>query len=373
MPIVIQGYRREDEKAVDEFNQRLQANGASPELVFYRWAEPRWLPPSQSSSLFNEFFIAGDCDTVRGGYALKHQNFLFPDGHLRNIGFYHHPLSEGIVNKSHAIVGTLLLRDAMMRSPLLFCLGMGGYDKPLPQMLVKLGWSHCVIPFYFRVLRPARFLRNLQAARTSPLRNLLMDAGAFSGAGWAALKIYNGVTKLRSPTMAAYEVERISEFTEWTDLLWDRCQGAYSFTAVRDCATLRQLYPGSESHLIRLRVRRNGEDLGWAVVGSRRADPKYGSMRVGSIIDCLARPEDALAIVRAAWQALSDEGMDLIVSNQSHPAWCQALRAAGFLRAKSNFIFAASKKLAEALAPFDRTTQHMHLTRADGDGLPRNY
>jgi hypothetical protein len=109
--------------------------------VFYRWAQPRWLPRTAESRIYNEFFVAVDDGIVRGGYALKTQDFFFPDGQIRSIGYYHHPLSEGIVNKSHAMVGTLLLRDAMQRAPLLYCLGMGGYDRPLPQMLIRLGWA----------------------------------------------------------------------------------------------------------------------------------------------------------------------------------------------------------------------------------------
>ena len=116
MPLTIQPYRPEHESAVNDFNQRLRAAGEDQNMVFYRNAEPRWLPRTSSSRIYNEFFVAIDNSSVRGGYALKIQDFLFPDGQVRSIGYYHHPLSEGIVNKAHAVVGTLLLRDAMQRS-----------------------------------------------------------------------------------------------------------------------------------------------------------------------------------------------------------------------------------------------------------------
>ena len=131
MAIVIQPYRPEHEPAVAEFNQRLRQAGQDENMVFYRYAEPRWLPRFADSRIYNEFFVALDGGIVRGGYALKTQDFFFPDGQIRSIGYYHHPLSEGIVNKAHAIVGTLLLRDAMQRAPLLYCLGMGGYAESL--------------------------------------------------------------------------------------------------------------------------------------------------------------------------------------------------------------------------------------------------
>src|SRR5258706_1280284 len=199
MAIVIQPYRPEHEPAVAEFNQRLRRTLEDENLVFYRWAEPRWLPSTAESRIYNEFSVAVDGGIVRGGYALKTQEFLFPDGQIRSIGYYHHPLSEGIVNKSHALVGTLLLRDAMQRAPLLYCLGMGGYDRPLPQMLVRLGWTHCLVPFFFFVVNPSRFLRNMQTLRSSPMRKLVINLAAYSGAGWAGSKPFPGYRALRAP------------------------------------------------------------------------------------------------------------------------------------------------------------------------------
>jgi hypothetical protein len=60
--------------------------------------------------------------------------------------------------------------------------------------------------------------------------------------------------------------------------------------------------------------------------------------------------------------------VDLIVSNQSHAAWCAALRRAGFLQGPSNFLFSASKELAKLLDPLPANIAHIHFTRGDGDG-----
>jgi FMN phosphatase YigB (HAD superfamily) len=168
-------------------------------------------------------------------------------------------------------------------------------------------------------------------------------------------------------------VEKVDEFSAWVDPLWQETRSAYAMTAVRDSATLRTLYAASDQHFTRLRIRRNGSDIGWAVVGERRKDEKYGAMRVGSIVDCWASPEDALPVLRAAADALEQSGYDLIVSNQSHHQWGRALEQCGFLQADSNFIFAASKGLAALLQPFDKNQSLLHFTRADGDGLPRNF
>jgi hypothetical protein len=378
MAITIQPYRPEHEPAVAEFNQRLREGGEDENMVFYRWAEPRWLPRSEGSRVYNEQFVAVDGGVVRGGYALKTQDFFFPDGQIRSIGYYHHPLSEGIVNKAHAIVGTLLLRDAMQRAPLLYCLGMGGYDKPLPQMLLRLGWVHSLVPFFFRVVNPGRFLRNMRTLRSSPSRRVLMDIAAYSGAGWAGSKLFQGYRTLSAPRSAADECSEMASFEaaeggSGLQSLWEQARQTCSFTALRDAAALRTLYPPAQTHLTRIIVKRKGAVVGWAVVGERRKDAKYGEMRVGSVVDCFALPGELFSVVRCATQTLERQGFDLILSNQSHQEWGGAFRSAGYLVGPSNFLFAASKKLAELLAPFEEVRPRMHLTRADGDGLPGNF
>jgi hypothetical protein len=380
MAIVIQPYRPEHEHAVTEFNQRLQQGCEDKNLVFYRRAEPPWLPRSAESRIYNEFFVAVDGGIVRGAYALKTQEFYFPDGQLRAIGYYHHPLSEGIVNKAHAIVGTLLLRDAMQRAPLLYCLGMGGYENPLPQMLVRLGWPHFLVPFFFRVVNPTQFLSNMESLRSSASRRLLMNLAAYSGAGWAGFKVFQGYRALLAPGSPAAGCREVASFEE-TEIaatvqsLWEQARQTCSFAAVRDAEALRILYPRELTHFTRLVTERNGAAIGWAVIGERRKDvkSKYGELRVASVVDCFALPGETLSVVRAATQVLERKGFDLILSNQSHQAWGEAFNAAGYLPGPSNFIFAASKKLAELLAPFEAVRPRMHLTRADGDGLPRNF
>jgi hypothetical protein len=89
---------------------------------------------------------------------------------------------------------------------------------------------------------------------------------------------------------------------------------------------------------------------------------------VGSIADCLSRPENALAVTQAVTAFLLDRGVDLIVSNQSHAAWGAALRKNGFFSGPSNFIFAAGKPLAGLLAPLESVFPELHVNRGDGDG-----
>src|SRR5260370_30519605 len=108
--------------------------------------------------------------------------------------------------------------------------------------------------------------------------------------------------------------------------------------AVRDSATLRRLYPAADRHFARLRIRRNQTDIGWAVVGERRKDSKYGSMTVGSIVDWWGSPEDASAVIEAATRELETPKADLIVSNQSHMARGHPLEPCGFFKGPAHFI-----------------------------------
>ncbi len=372
MPIVIQPYRKEHEPAVEEFNRRLQQSSADGDLVFSETAIPRWLPRTGDAPVWNEFFVAVEGSSVRGAYGLKQEQSFIRGKGVYTVACYHHPLSEGIVDRSYAGVGGLLVRDALARQPLLYALGMGGYERPLPKMLKALGFSLTAAPFFFRVIHPYKFLMEMQALRDLRWRAILMNIAAATGTGWLAIKAAQAAADLRGGG-GDFVAEEVDEFSGWADELWTEAKEAVSLAAIRDATTLRVLYPASDHHLTRLRVGRNGEAIGWAVVGERRKDAKFGGMRVGSIVDCWASPESPVLVVRAATRALEKRGVDLIVSNQSHDAWCRAFENVGFLKGPSNFIFAASKKLTELLQPFEENKTSFHVTRADGDGLPRNF
>jgi hypothetical protein len=384
LAIVIQPYRQEHEAAVEDYNRRLQSSSGDPNLVFSQSAIPRWLPPVNDNSVWNEFYVAidassGEKPSARGAYALKQEQIFVRGKGTHRIACYHHPVSEGVVNRSFASVGVLLARDALARQPLLYALGMGGMDRPIAKMLKALGFNLTPMPFYFRVVHAAKFLREMQALRDKPWRAMLMNIAAATGTGWLTIKSAQAIASVRSRSTNSasdFVVEEIGEFSEWADELWDQVKETVSFATVRDANTLRLLYPPHFTSSIassrRLRISRNGSAIGWAIVGVRRKDPKFGEMRVGSIVDCWAMPENAAAVIGAATRALEKDGVDLIVSNQSNFVWCSALEKAGFLKGPSTFIFATSKKLTELLQSPENPTS-FHITRADGDGLPVNF
>jgi hypothetical protein len=370
MSIIIQPYRDEHQNAVTAFNQRLRAATSNPDLVFYERSAAAWLPRVQDSPLHNQYFLALEDGTVRGAYALKYERFFLARQGEYDVACYHHPLSEGIVNRTYAAVGSLLLRDAVWREPMLYALGMGGADRPLAKMLKVMGWSLQPVPFFFRVVRPYKFLRRMNVLRQSSLKRWVMDLGAFSGTGWAAISAAQAAKRMRAGQPSAFEVVKVDELPASADVLWNEAKDDYRVASVRDHQTLSRLYPPSEKHLTKLCVTRHGTLIGWAVVGERRKDTRFGSLRVGSIVDCWARLENAPQVMRAATQVLEGQEMDLIVSNQSHKLWGRALEGCGFLRAESNFVFATSKQHSALLRG---DLSEFHLTRANGDGLPRNF
>ena len=372
MPISIQPYLREHEPAVAEFNRRLQALTHDPDLVFSQSAVPRWLPPQPGSPVWNEFFVAVDGPAVRGAYGLKQEQMFVRGKGTFNVACYHHSLAEGIVDRSYASVGALLVRDALARQPLLYVLGMGGFDRPIAKMLKALGFNLTLLPFYFRVVHPTKFLLEMQALRRHRWRAFLMNLAAITGTGWLGIQAAQAFAR-RKQGATDFVAEKVSEFSPWADDLWNVAKDSVSMAAIRDARTLSLLYPAHDQFLTRIRVKRGGRIIGWAVVGERRKDSKFGAMRVGSVVDCWAPPEDAGAVVRAAAEAIEKRGVDLIVSNQAHHRWCRSFEKSGFLKGPSTFVLALSRKLTELLEPFQQNRPSIHVTRADGDGLPKNF
>jgi hypothetical protein len=366
MAIAIQPYTEDRIPAVNAFNQRLAAGGIAPEFHFPEGNVPHWLPKQDGGRVYQEYYLAIDGDAVRGAFILKFQDFSL-GGETRPIVYYHLPVSEGIVNKAYASVGVVMLRSALKMQPMLFALGMGGFDRPLPTMLKAMGWTLSAVPFYFRAHHPTAFLRQIAPLRQSAVRRVLAGVAAATGAGWLGIKTLHW---LRTTSGGAeIQADPIATFGAWADALWQQCSPEYALVADRRSDTLNILYPAGR-HFMCLRISRGPETLGWAVVlDTQMRDNKYfGNLRVGTIADCFASSENASAVVQAATRALEDRGVDLIIANHSHASWGKGFQSAGYLQGPSNFIFAASKPLAEELSPFETNQSEVYLMRGDGDG-----
>jgi len=350
MAVEIVPYEAGHGAALQRFYQRLDG-GAEAGMRFPRADGADWLPGSQ-------LWLAVEAGEVRGGYILRPQEFSF-GGELQRVAHYRLPLSEGTVNRAYAALGLRLVRDALRREPMLYALGMGGWERPLPDMLKRLQWRMAAVPFYFKAPHPFRFLRELRALRSSGLRRMVCDVAAFSGAGWLALWLA-GVARR---TVGEAPVEMAASFGGWGDEVWERCRAQYGMAAVRDGATLDRLYPSSDARFLRVRTRD-----GWAVLldTAMRGHKQFGDLRVGTIVDCLAPMEDAVAVVRTAARVLEGRGVDVIISNQLHQVWSGALAAAGFRQGPTNFLLALSPALAGRVA--GGVDGELHMNRGDGDG-----
>jgi hypothetical protein len=362
----IRPYEERDVPAVAALNERLAAGG-SP-FRFPSSPVPAWLPPGPGRPLWQELYVAEDDGEIRGGYVLKRQRFGVR-GELRSsVGFGQLPLSEGAVDRRFGMLGVRLLRDMVRRSPELFFLGMGGLRLPLPAMLARMRWTLRPVPFLFKPLRTGRVLRGLTALRSSATRRLALDALALSGLGALGSALAGRLLARRPPADLAWEP--VDRFDAWADEVWQATWRSHALIGLRDGASLGSLYPAGAERFLRLRMLRSGRVVGWAVLldTAMRDHKQFGSLRVGTLADCLARPGHETDVAAAATRTLAERGVDLIVSNQAHGAWRAALRAQGFFAGPSNFFFAASPALAALLAPFDESLPSIHMNRGDGDG-----
>ncbi len=369
MAIQVIPYTAEWVDAVLAFNDRMHAGGTR--WGWYGSPVDEWLPERDGPTTWREHWLAvEDGKTVRGAYALKPQQWSI-HGEPKAVSDYQGPVTEGIVNRQFNALGLRLLREMLKQYPMLYSWGHGGHDQPMLLMLEKLGWLLHPTPFCVRVLNPVRFLRHNAFLRSSPARRLALDAAAFSGIGSIGIRALNAARSLRARTAAGAEARPFDRFETWADALWERCRPLYAAIAARDARTMNALArPGRWPPAIRLRAVHGDVTLGWAVVmdTAMRDDERFGSLRVGSVVDCLAAPEDAISVVGAALAFLRARGVDLVVSNQAHPAWVDAFAANGFQILPGRRLFAASPALHDALAPWPETSQGLHLTNMDGHG-----
>jgi hypothetical protein len=367
MAITIQPYTSELEPAVHAFNERLRSGGIS--FRFFPSATKVWLPKIEGRQIYQEFHLAVEDGVVRGGYGIKHQLFHI-NGRTISIAHLELPLSEGTIDKRYSLLSLQLLADAQRRYPLLYASGMGGLRNTLPKILLSMKWSIAETPFFFRVCKPGNFFRNIVYLRRTFWRRLALDIAALCGIGHLTLKPWHWWLEETLPAQAGVGVEAFSEFGEWTTELWEAGKEGYSLSAVRDRETLNILYPPENPKFLKLRLTRDGSCFGWMVMLDTQMEghKQFGNMHVGTLVDGFALPGWEFALTHHATRFLQKRGVDLLVSNQAHEAWCGALRRCGYLTGPSNYLFAASRELAALLAPWDERIKWIHFNRGDGDG-----
>jgi hypothetical protein len=134
---------------------------------------------------------------------------------------------------------------------------------------------------------------------------------------------------------------------------------------------LNQLYEKPRPGIHRLRLKRSGETVGWAVLlkSDFHGHKFFGNLSVGTVVDALAKPIDMPAVARCAAASLEHLDVDLIMTNQTDIRWIAAFRAAGFLSGPSNYGLTLSKELTGIMHAAGGSNDYMHFTRGDGDGI----
>lgn len=358
----IEPYREEMVEAVMQFNERLNS-AASP---YSSWLAGN--PISAVSAMTagagfrQECFLALEGAAVRGGYTLYHQLWSIR-GETIAVANCMRPISEGVIDRAYGMVGVRLIHDALRRQPLQFGLGLG--NSPMTRVLRAMGWDIWPVPFYFKVTNGARFLKNLQALRRNPAGSLLVDLAAGTGLASLGARVVSAVSSRR--VNRRFSVEAVDSFSCWSDQLWNAARRAYAVLEERDSGVLNLLFSGRPG-LTCLKVSEGPRPLGWVVLEAISSNQiRFGSMKVQSIMDCLALPEDADVVIHAAVKYLEARDVDLIISNQSHRAWRRALRHSGFLGVSSTFLFASAPSLTQLLHAADPSGGNMHFTRGGGD------
>ena len=366
MAFRIESYEKRFIPAVKAFNQRLEEAGV---LSGYRFSETpeEPMPPDDFRLIRNQYLVV-DGENVHGGYLMQVQPFYIA-GKMRVAANCQLPISEGLINKKYLYVGMLMLRAAIQQYPLLFGVGMGGGgpDQPLPRMYESMGWRVRKIPFFFRVQRASRFLREVRALGDSRLKKIAARIAAASGAGGLALSSLQGARSLRSWLHPRLQIEEIQRWPDWADDIWEQAHREFSFIGLRNRVNLELLYPPGD-RLLRYGLRHGSRLVGWITLlhTAMQGHPHFGDLTVGTLVDGLTLPGYEVSAVRAAVSILQERGTDLLVTNQSHRAWIHAVRCAGWLEGPSNYLLASSVELRKLVSP--EQEDRVQLVRGDGDG-----
>ena len=252
--------------------------------------------------------------------------------------------------------------------------GMGGLEASLPRLLVGAGWEVRAVPFFFRVHNAPRFLREMKIFRKNLPRRFFAGTAAATGAGWLGVKVLQARPWVSKKDLRELTLTPVTSWGPWADEIWRQYEPHCSFAVVRDRSTLDLLYPlnggpPNRSHVMAGVVHRDSSPIGWAtwLSTAMQNHPHFGNLHVATILDCVASPEHATSIVHLVAERLAENGVDLIISNQTHALWASAFRQAGFLTGPSNYLLATAKTLTAAILA-GGGTERVHVTRGDGDG-----
>jgi hypothetical protein len=347
-------------EAVRSFNERMRAGNAETAFLI-----PEGAPESSADGPIQfRQYVAVDNAGVHGGVIEMEQPGWLQGRPVQAFN-YQSPLSEGIVDRRYGMVALRLVKFMEGRSDSVFFVGMGAAENPMPRILTASGWTVRPVPFLFRVHRTPTFLREMQMLNSTPARRIAARVAASSGIASLAV----ACAQMRW-SRSKLKVRRERCWGAWSQEIWSLCRSQCSFAVAREPAMLEALYPSRDPRLSILLIEDGANPVGWAACfDTRMKEARYfGKMRLGCVLDCMAKPDAMTATAIAADTELASHGADLVWLNHSHAAWVRAFRSAGFLRGPSNYLLGTSKPLTQTIRSVSGGEESIHITRGDGDG-----
>jgi hypothetical protein len=358
-------YTESESAAARAFNERMVAAKAPSDFLL-----PDSPPPDATGAeraIRIIYYLAMEDDVARGGMVLgDYPAALGGDSITATVCIA--PLSEGIIDPKYSMLGMQFIKFLQSRAKYGFATGMGDPMNPYPRLLRASGWTILKVPFFFRVCRAGRFLRELGVLNSTRGRRIVSRVAAGTGLGAVGVAAAHARGWLL-PSRKDWSAATVEQWGPWVDEIWEAVRGSCAFAVARDFRTLVDLYPPTETRLLRYAIRRGGQTIGWAAAYDTvmQNSKFFGNLRVATILDCVARPEDLAMSIATVSDALNARGVELIISNQSHTMWQNAFRQCGFREGPSNYCLGMSKAIAESVRA-GLGEQAVYLTRGDGDG-----
>jgi hypothetical protein len=266
----------------------------------------------------------------------------------------------------NGLVGPLLIREA---SRVLDCALSLFVEPPVLRILKGMKWTHRgVLPQYLRVLDARAVSRNL---RLGAFKGLGSTARIFGSWGLAlGQAVWLGLGRLRRSRSELAEVREEQGFDDSYDELWQSVRDRFGACLARDREHLRRRYGGRPERYRVLGCRRENRLLGYCILTSKQfsEDPRMGSMKLGTIVDCLFDPDSPAALqslLERAVRLLGQDGMHAVLCTASHAAVTGLLRANGFLAIPGNLNFALHNCTSVPVG--DIPLDAWHLMRGDSD------
>ena len=282
----------------------------------------------------------------------------------------------------NGLVGPMLIKE-INRS--LDCALSLHVELPVLRILTGLKWLHKgVLPQYVRVLNTREVSQNIQAsginalagstddATGAPPARLVTSVMRFLGrwglaVGQALWVILTFVTRPRAVRVVVREEKC---FDASYDHLWQSIGGQFGACVTRDQEYLQKRFGARPDSYRVLACRQDDRLSGYCIVKTKQFsnDPRMGSMKVGTIVDCLfdpSAPATFQVLLDSVLKTCARDNVHAVLCTASHAAVRRLLRANGFVAIPGNLNFAYHNRADVALD--DIPLEAWHLMRGDAD------